>query len=321
MTGEAVVLELRLARLPSRALAFAIDLAIMSTALVLLLTILFQALLDVDGALLAAVTLILVLGTYVGYPVIMETLTRGRTVGKLALGLRVVREDGGPIRFRHAFARGLAGFIVDFGVFSLFTGAVGLISSLASAKGKRVGDVLAGTVVLRERVPVQNRPPVAMPGPLAHWASGLELSRLPDDLALQARQFLLRAPDLDPAIRATMGQDLAAGLGAHVSPGPPPGTPPEAFVSAVLAERRRREGARLAAQHLRQQPGRPHQGPPPYLGPPAAPYPSPQGPYPGPPGPYPGPPAQPSPWAAPTAPAASAPGPPGAVDDGFAPPR
>ncbi len=176
-----------------------------------------------------------------GYPVSFETLTRGRSLGKMALGLRVVREDGGPIRFRHALVRGLAG-IVEFW---LTGGAVALITSLASSKGKRVGDFLAGTVVVRERMPTQAAPIAMMPPQLAGWASTLDLARVPDDLALAARQFLGRFQDLAPEVRESMGGRLATAMAGVTSPPPPPGVPAWAFLSAVLAERRRREMARM----------------------------------------------------------------------------
>lgn len=246
VTGEAVVLDLRLAKLPTRAMAFGIDLAVMLLAFLVLIAITAGALGTVDDALAAAVSLVLVLAVFVGYPVTVETLTRGRSIGKIALGLRVVREDGGPIRFRQALTRGLAGLIIDFGLFSLFTGIVALVTSLASPCGRRVGDMLAGTVVLRERTPVRPVPVVPMPQPLAGWAAGLELSGLPDPVALSARQFLHRASDLEPGVRASLGQALATQVAGHVSPAPPPGTPCEPYLAAVLAERRRREETRLA---------------------------------------------------------------------------
>ncbi|MGH3611539.1 MAG: RDD family protein [Pseudonocardia sp.] len=250
VTGDAVVVELRLARLASRALAFAIDLALMATAflLLILLAAATGTFATVDDAFVATVVLVVTLAVFVAYPVTMETLTRGRSLGKIALGLRVVREDGGPIRFRHALARGLAGFAVDFGVLSLFTGTIGLISSLASAQGRRVGDMLAGTVVVRERVPVARAAEVLMPPQLAGWAASLALSQLPDAPALSARQFLQRVGDLDPQVRVSLGAALAGQVAAHVSPAPPTGTPAEAYLAAVLAERRRREEVRLAAQ-------------------------------------------------------------------------
>ena len=108
---------------------------------------------------------------FVGYPLLWETLTRGRSPGKYAMGLRVVRTDGGPIVFRHALARALAGFIVDFGLLSLFTGLIGIVVSASTARGQRIGDLLAGTVVVRERLPRTGLESLPPPDPgLAAWA-------------------------------------------------------------------------------------------------------------------------------------------------------
>ncbi len=241
VVGEAVVLELRLAKLASRSLAFALDLAVQLVLIVVGSLLVIGVAIQVDDALGAALVLLFYVAVVLGYPVAFETLSRGRSLGKLALGLRVVREDGGPIRFRHALVRGLLG-VVEFWV---TFGAVALITSLASAQGKRVGDFLAGTVVVRERMPVKASPVAAMPAPLAGWATTLDLSRVPDDLALAARQFLARFPDLAPEVRDSMGNRIATAVAAVTTPPPPPGVPAWAFLSAVLAERRRRELARM----------------------------------------------------------------------------
>lgn len=242
VTGDAVVLELRLAKLASRSLALAIDVAL-QLGLVIAGTLALAGVVSfVDDALAAAIGLVFYIAVVIGYPVAFETATRGRTLGKMALGLRVVREDGGPIRFRHAFVRGLLGVVEIW----LTVGSVALIASLASAKGKRLGDYLAGTVAVRERMPVQSSPMAAMPPPLAGWAPALDLSRVPDDLALAARQYLSRYGELAPEVRTEMGQRLATAVAALTTPPPPPGTPPWAFLSAVLAERRRRDLSRLS---------------------------------------------------------------------------
>jgi uncharacterized RDD family membrane protein YckC len=253
VTGEAVVVELRLARLPTRALAILIDLTIQWIALLTLLFFVAATGLLVDEALLLALVLVVTISVIAGYPITMETITRGRTIGKLALGLRVVRDDGGPIRFRHALVRALFGVLEFWVTF----GAVAVIASLLSASGKRLGDIFAGTVVVRERVPVHGGPLATMPPQLAPWASRLELARLPDDVALAARQFLARAPELTPNARDDMARRLADEVFRHVSPPPPPGISAPAYLSAVLAERRRRELGRLGYG------GPPYPAPPP----------------------------------------------------------
>jgi uncharacterized RDD family membrane protein YckC len=84
-----------------------------------------------------------------GYLIAMETLTRGRTVGMFALGLRVVRGDGGAIRLRQALMRGLAFWGVDFAIWTGFCG--GLICAAVNQQLKRLGDLMAGTIVIRTR--------------------------------------------------------------------------------------------------------------------------------------------------------------------------
>ncbi|MGH8892238.1 MAG: RDD family protein [Actinomycetes bacterium] len=273
VTGEAVVLELRLAKLASRSLALALDLTVQVGLFFVGIAVATGVLGFVDDALATALALVFYVAVVLGYPVAMETATRGRSLGKMAMGLRVVREDGGPIRFRHALVRGLLSVVEIWLTF----GSVALITSLASAKGKRLGDYLAGTVVVRERVPVQAAPMAVMPPPLTNWAAGLDLSRVPDDLALATRQFLARAPELAPAVREEMGSRLAGSLAAVTAPAPPPGTPAWAFLSAVLAERRRREMARLGATSPSSQPPAWSQPPAPWSQPPAPPQTRPPG--------------------------------------------
>ncbi len=262
VTGEAVPLELRLAKWPGRSLAVAIDLVVQIVLLVVVSVVVSGTALSVDSALGAAITTVVLLAIIVGIPVASETLSRGRTLGKLVVGLRVVREDGGPIRFRHAFVRGLLGLVEIW----LTVGVVATLVSLVSTQGRRVGDFLAGTMVLRERVPAPAAPMAMMPPPLASWATTLDLSGVPEDLALAARQFLSRMPELAPQVRDRMGQSLAAAVAATTSPPPPPGVPAWAFLSAVVAERRRRESVRLSGALA---------PPPPVTPPPAAPPPSP----------------------------------------------
>ncbi|MEU8206705.1 RDD family protein [Streptosporangium sp. NPDC049046] len=268
VTGEAVVVEVRVAQLPSRAAALLIDMAIqIVTLLGASLLVGNLGFLD-DPALTTMVYIVLTVLVVVGYPVTFETLTRGRSLGKLALGLRVVSDDGGPERFRQALFRGLAGVLE----FWMLSGAPALISSLISEKGKRLGDVFSGTIVISERVPRQYGPPLDMPPMLASWAATLELSRLPEQVAATARQYLMRWHDLAPAVQHEMGVRIATEMSAFVSPPAPPGVPPFAYLTAVLAERRRREQARLARRTGGHRPERQWTGQPHPPAPYAAPY-------------------------------------------------
>lgn len=244
VTGEAVAVDIRTAGVGSRGVAVLIDFAI-QIALTLLLAFFVT---HIGGAMDSAGAVTFLLVAYVlivlGYPVGWETLWNGRTPGKAALGLRVTRDDGGPIRFRHAFVRGLVGVVIERPGVLFFLPA--LICMLVNRRSKRLGDLAAGSIVVQERVPARVAAPPPMPPPLAGWAATLDLTGVDDRLAWEVRQYLGRAGQLAPAVREQMEQRLVAELGRRTSP-PPQGTPPWAYLSAVLAERRRRDLERLAA--------------------------------------------------------------------------
>ncbi|MEU9256616.1 RDD family protein [Streptomyces sp. NPDC048270] len=241
VTGDAVVLGLRPARLPSRALAIVLDLVVYVAGYVILSVGLAFATSSLDAAARAAVTVASFVLLLVGVPIAVETLTHGRSLGKLACGLRVVRDDGGPIRFRHALVRGALGVVELLMTF----GAVACIASLVSARGRRLGDVFAGTLVVRERVPGARVMPVPPPPPwLAGRFSGLDLSAVPDGLWLAVRQYLTRMNQLDPRVGAEMAARLADDLVARTGAPAPAGVPAAAFLMAVVHERQSRDAAR-----------------------------------------------------------------------------
>jgi uncharacterized RDD family membrane protein YckC len=240
VTGDAVVLDVQIAQLPVRALSAMIDVTVVFIAYTIGVLLGASTLAQFDAAFSAAVLIIFTVLSLVGYPVAFETATRGRSLGKMALGLRVVSDDGGPERFRQALFRALAGVIEIW----MLAGGPAVICSLLSSKGKRIGDIFAGTVVISERAP-RLTPPPQMPPQLAWWASSLQLSGLAPDQAELARQFLSRASQLDPAIRDQIAYRITGDIVAQISPPPPPGVPPQLVLAAVLAERHQRELARL----------------------------------------------------------------------------
>ncbi|UXA17712.1 RDD family protein [Mycobacterium sp. SMC-4] len=267
VTGDAVVLDIQMAQLPVRALSILIDVTVVFVVYLAGVMLWALTLSEFDSAFSAAVLIIFTVLALVGYPLIFETATRGRTLGKIVMGLRVVSDDGSPERFRQALFRALAGVIEIW----MLTGGPAVICSLLSPKGKRIGDIFAGTVVISERAPKMAPPPL-MPAPLAGWASALELSGLRPEQAELARQFLARAGQLQPQMRDQMAYHIATDVVAQISPPPPPGAPPAMVLAAVLAERHRRELMRLNTAA----PGPPQQPPQqpvawPTQGPPAAP--------------------------------------------------
>jgi uncharacterized RDD family membrane protein YckC len=236
--GEGVALDTAAASLGSRAAAALLD-ALVLGALYFGVTMLMVTVLPgtLDLAATSAIYLTTAIGTFVGIPVVFETLTRGKSVGRYALGLRIVRDDGGPITVRQAVVRALVGVIELW----MTAGSIALIASAANARGKRVGDMLAGTYALQTRQSSSQHVPLMVPFSLDAWARVVDIRRLPDGLALEARQFLTRAAALHPASRRQLGESLSARIAPHVSPLPPEGTHPETFLTAVLAVRRDRE--------------------------------------------------------------------------------
>ncbi|KOV70067.1 membrane protein [Streptomyces sp. MMG1121] len=238
VTGEAVALELRPAKLPSRALAVLLDLMVAVIAYTVVTVVLVVSTASLDGAAQVALSIATFLLVLVGGPIAVETLSHGRSLGKLAFGLRVVRDDGGPIRFRHALVRGAIGVVEILLTF----GVVACIASLVSARGRRLGDVFAGTLVVRERIPTGQAGFVPPPPPwLAGRFAGLDLSAVPDGLWLAVRQYLTRMPQLDPRVSVGMAQRLAADLGERTGASVPQDLPPAAFLAAVVHERQSRE--------------------------------------------------------------------------------
>jgi uncharacterized RDD family membrane protein YckC len=245
VTGEAVALELRPAKLPSRALAVLVDLAVTVIVYIAVTIGVVAATASLDEAAQTALSIAMFVLLLVGGPIAVETLSHGRSLGKLACGLRVVRDDGGPIRFRHALVRGLIGVIEIL----MTLGVVAVIASLVSARGRRLGDVFAGTLVVRERVPLARTGFVPPPPPwLAGRFSGLDLSAVPDDLWLAVRQYLTRMQQLDPQVGWSMAERLATDLAARTGAPAPQGVPPAAYLAAVLQERQAREARRAFAK-------------------------------------------------------------------------
>lgn len=247
ITGEAVVLELRAASFAARALGAAIDVVVQLALAFAVLMALGSVPGLLDQAAGRVIVLLAMIFVFVATPVAIETLTRGKSLGKLVMGLRIVRDDGGAIRFRHALIRGLLGFFEIY----MMLGSVAFIVSLFNERSKRLGDMLAGTYSMRERVAPSLPLIITVPAPLSSWAQLADIGRLPDPLARRISQFLRQAARTSPASRIQLAASLAAEAGSFVSPAPPAGTTPEAFLAALTAERRDRDLRRLLHQRTR----------------------------------------------------------------------
>jgi len=174
-----------------------------------------------------------------GYPVLAEILTRGRSPGKAAFGLRVVTVEGAPVALRHAFTRGALG-LVDF--LLVPGGLVAVLASLFSARSQRLGDVFAGTIVLRERSAAG--PPRAIwfnpPPGLEEYSATLDVSAVTPAQFGLVRSFLLRLADFSPEARASLSVRLAGPLTIAMAHHTPPGVYADQFLQCVAAAYQRR---------------------------------------------------------------------------------
>lgn len=146
MTPEYVEFNFVLAGLMSRFLAWLLDTVVSVLVAAALLTVLSVTLLAFPGfgSALAFITWFLIDW---GYMILLESLWSGQTIGKRALGLRVIQESGVRVSFFQSLLRNVARPI-DRLPFFYFVGA---IAALFSRSQQRLGDMLAGTIVVKER--------------------------------------------------------------------------------------------------------------------------------------------------------------------------
>lgn len=271
-TPEGTDVVLVVAGLGSRALATMVDVVIQGAVFYALFTLaafivgLSGSAMAADSdseAIVVALVAIIVFLLLFGYHVAFEVLGAGRSPGKRTMGLRVVDERGGPVRFRASAIRNLVR-IADLlpGVYG-----IGMVTIVLHPRSQRLGDIAAGTLVVRDRRSVTPTPLAApamlhghTPYPPAGWVPSCpdrgapvgwtptswagpgrvagaqgplwDLSAVSDAEADVVRQFLLRRWKLRSDARA----HLAAGLVDRIAPripGVAPGTPPEWLLEHV----------------------------------------------------------------------------------------
>ncbi|MFK4837954.1 RDD family protein [Microbacterium sp. ZW T2_14] len=237
LTGEAVALDVQPLGYFLRALGVLIDM-LLGVAVLLLFAWGIGWLLGLgalDAAVVPILTIVVLVLVMVVIPTVVETTTRGRSLGRLAVGGRIVRADGGAAGFRHAFIRALVG------VFELWftVGAVAALVGAFTPRSQRLGDLLAGTYSERTRTPRLPDVSFGVPPVLADWAVIADVARLPERLARRLAQFARSAVNMDPAARARVAASLAREAAEHVSP--VPAVDPETFLMGVVAVRRERE--------------------------------------------------------------------------------
>lgn len=236
-SAEGIDLDLRVAGIASRGAALGVDLLIQ--VVVILVLGWFLGAFGTIGAALFAIVGFLVL---VGYPIVAEASFGGQTIGKRAVGIHAVMDDGSALTFLAAATRGIVR-LVDLlpGV-----GLVGAISILATERSQRLGDLVADTLVVHDSTATARRreaersgtpeigfsiPPVLSPEQAGWDVSGVA----PEDL-VAARSFLARRHQIAPHHRAELADRLARDLLPKVA-GVPLDGGPEVFLERVVSAR------------------------------------------------------------------------------------
>jgi uncharacterized RDD family membrane protein YckC len=237
-TPEGVDLELTLAGVGSRFTSALVDLLI-QVVLLVAFALLFLRGLDSagGGGVGAALFAILSFLLFLGYDILFEVYASGRTPGKRLNGLRVVREDGSPVTFLPSAVRNVLRLVDILPSFYL----VGITSILTTRRNQRLGDLAAGTLVVRER---HARSPRAVrhEEPAARAAPGWEawdVSGVTREEAIAVRRFLDRRHELTREARLRLGDELATALRPRV-PGVPDTVRGESFLEQLAAAKRAR---------------------------------------------------------------------------------
>jgi uncharacterized RDD family membrane protein YckC len=258
-TPEGVTLEFTLAGVGSRFVAALLDVLVQG-ALLIAVAVLTAVLRPSLGGFVEAFAALAAFLIFFAYDIAFETLASGRTLGKRWTGLRVVRVSGAPVGFVTSAVRNLLRLVDILPTAYL----VGIITILATGRNQRLGDLAAGTIVVRERqaavpgIPSAAAASTAGDGSASGWAGWTGWTQAsgtgglaPDELAAwdvssvtaeevaAVRQFLARRASLVPAARVQLGRELAGRLRPKVV-GPPERIGPENFLEALVAAKTNR---------------------------------------------------------------------------------
>jgi len=215
-TPEQIGIEFPLAGIGSRFLAIAIDSIIQFFGYVLLA--LLSSFLSPDlqkywpTALnwTAAILILIFFTIYWGYYAVFETIWRGQTPGKRLAGIRVIKDDGRAVTTYEAVARNLVR-VIDQLPFFLY--GVGVITMFLNKKSKRIGDFVAGTVVVHER---KHDAGLFFNTASQPRRAALDVSKLSNRELEVIETFLVRRLDLQPELRRTTAEKLAQRIAEKV---------------------------------------------------------------------------------------------------------
>lgn len=239
-TPEQTLLDFPLAGIGSRFLALALDTLIQS--LVLIVLGLFAALAITSGGVavqtagvwISAIAILVVFIVYAGYFAFFEAVWNGQTPGKRLLKLRVIQESGRPINPYQAITRNLMRLVDSLP----FLYGIGCLTVLLNRQNKRLGDFVAGTVVVHEKPLAAIRPEWGVARP--QTAARYDLRRLTDGEFQLIEAFLQRRSYLDLGVRDRMSREIAVRIANKLGPAAMPDDKPlpgaEQFLEDVLQQ-------------------------------------------------------------------------------------
>jgi uncharacterized RDD family membrane protein YckC len=231
-TPEGVTLELVLAGLGSRFVARLLDTVIQ---VIIILALAIGAGLTHPPGVVLAIVAVCVFLTIFAYDIPFELLNDGRTLGKMTAGIRVVGTNGDPVSFLASAIRN----ILRIADFLPILYAVGVVSMVVTHRDQRLGDLAAGTLVVRDKFPGLDATPVfALTVPVEQVAMWDVSSVEPDELAT-INHFLHRRYALTWPVRTYFAGALASRIGPKVA-GAPMNAHPEYLLEGLVVAKQQR---------------------------------------------------------------------------------
>lgn len=247
ITGEGVALEMPAASFASRVTSGFIDYVLYAFIAFGAWELLFDNLNQLNTAQFQTMTRIIMAATFFMVPAVVSYITHGSSLGKKIVGLRVVRHDGGTPTGRQHFIRAAVG-VVDVW---LSFGVIATLTSMASSRGSRFGDMVAGTyVVVWPRSKSWDRKLELSPY-LSEWYSNALVRPIPTALHLNITEFLGSRKKMTTQAREDRARELAASVEHYCSIPAPRDTPAEEFLVGVILSRHETDERRFAKTRTR----------------------------------------------------------------------
>ena len=242
-TPEQISLEFSLAGIGSRFLALAMDTLLQGVLYLLVILLIFLVpgmgrLSFIPQKWIPAIIVLFMFCIYWGYFATFEILWHGQTPGKRVAGIRVIKDSGRPVNAVEGIGRNLMRAI-DGQIFY----AVGLITMMISRQNRRLGDYVAGTIVVHERKSLEVKPDWSTPERSQAVETATEYNLLSEDDLVVIETYLHRRWDLDQLVRVRTAISIVDRIHQKSGITAEPGQTDDDFLEKVA--RRMRDQARF----------------------------------------------------------------------------